>query len=148
MRFLRYLLPMVALVAFLSLASSASAQCYGGGIGNCWFGNLNAYGASGNLYGSGYLFTPPYFAVHPPVYYSHQYYRPYGWTPFAQPGYSSPLATARNVRSVVLNPYVPAPAKAEEKPADNTARSEMIMNPYFVQGQKTGEGRLASSDQR
>jgi hypothetical protein len=28
-------------------------------------------------------FTPPYFSMHPPVYYGERYYRPYGDSPFA-----------------------------------------------------------------
>lgn len=148
MKSLRYVLPALALL--LAGAASASADCgYGHGVGNCWFGNLNAYGSSGTLYGSGYLPVPPYFAVHPPVYYSHQYYRPYGWTPFAQPGWMG-AATLRPepVAKVILNPHVAQKAKDEQPRMDHTAqKSEMIHNPYFVKGKTTGQGRLASTKQ-
>lgn len=148
MKFLRYVLPAVAVMACLAVANSASAQCYGNGIDNCWFGNLNAFGSSGTLYGSGYLPVPPYFAVHPPVYYSHPYHRPYGWSPFAQSGNIAPVSLRPEPR-LVINPHVAAPDKIDIKPAaDNTARAEVIVNPYFVQGQKTGQGRLASTDSR
>jgi hypothetical protein len=148
MKSMRFLLIAAALVVGLGLASSASAQCGGYGVGNCSFGNLNAFGSSGTLYGSGYLPVPPYYAIHPPVYYSHAYYRPYGWSPFAQPGYIAPAALRPEPRMIV-NPMVPrVKANPAVKDESNTARSELIVNPFFVQGQKTGEGRLASSDSR
>jgi hypothetical protein len=145
MKALKFTLPL-ALFAVLAIAtSSAKAQCGDYGIGNCWFGNLNAFGSSGTLYGSGYLPVPPYFAVHPPVYYSHPYYRPYGWSPFAQPGWSAPVALKP---VAVVNPYVPAAKpvakEAPEAPKDNTAQAEMIINPFFVKQQPTGQGRLAA----
>jgi hypothetical protein len=140
MHCLRYCV-LAAIVALGLSASTASAQ--GIGICNNSFGNLNAFGSSGNLYGSGYLFVPPYFAIHPPVYYSHQYYRPYGWTPFAQSSYQSPVVLRPEPR-MVINPHVPA-AQVKAKPAeDSTARSEMIFNPFYVKAEETGQGRLAS----
>jgi hypothetical protein len=144
MRFFRLIVP-AAVLAALAFANTASAQCGGYGVGNCWFGNLNAYGSSGTLYGSGYLPVPPYFAVHPPVYYSHPYYRPYGWSPFAQPGWAAPVAL-RPTPVAVANPYVPKfkvePREAAEE-KNNTAKAVMIENPYFVAKQPTGQGRLA-----
>ena len=148
MNLLRYVLPAAVLAVALS-AGTASADCYGNGIGNCWFGNLNAYGASGTLYGSGYLPVPPYYAIHPPVYYSHQYYRPYGWTPFAQSSCISPVVL-RPDPVVVVNQYVPVKDVKDAKDVkkvkpDNTAKSEMIVNPYFVKASKTSQGHLAGS---
>lgn len=142
MNLLRYLLPGVVVALALS-AGAAKADCYGYGIGNCSFGNFNAYGASGTLYGSGYLHVPPYYAIHPPVYYSHQYYRPYGWTPFAQPSFIAPVALKPEPR-LVVNPHVEVKEVKKAKP-DNTAKSEMIVNPYFVKRSKTGQGQLADS---
>jgi hypothetical protein len=139
---MRFVLPALALSLGM-WANTASADCYGQGIGNCWFGNLNAYGASGTLYGSGYLFVPPYYAIHPPVYYSHQYYRPYGWTPFAQPSYISP-AVLRPEPRLVVNPHVKVKEVSKPQANDNTAKAEMIMNPYFVKSSTTGQGRLVS----
>lgn len=142
MNLLRYVLPAAALAVALA-ANTASADCFGNGIGNCSFGNLNAYGASGTLYGSGYLYVPPYFSVHPPVYYSHQYYRPYGWTPYAQPSFISPVVLRPEPRMVV-NPHVEV--KEVKKPkTENTAQAETILNPYFVKASKTGQGHLAGS---
>jgi hypothetical protein len=55
--------------------------------------------------------APPYFALHPPVYYGQRYYRPYGESPFA----SWPLLQA--------NPtYRPEPARG--------VSSAVIVNPH------------------
>ncbi|MFH1918860.1 MAG: hypothetical protein ABIP48_03090 [Planctomycetota bacterium] len=55
---------------------------------------LSPYG-SAYYYHSGYLHSPdrgiPYFAAHPPVYYSHIVPRPYGYSPYAYlPGIVTP----------------------------------------------------------
>lgn len=140
MKFLRYILPAAVLAVAMS-AGNASADCYGYGIGNCSFGNLNAFGASGNLYGSGYLFVPPYFSIHPPVYYSHQYYRPYGWSPFAQSG-NVVVAAPRPEPRMIVNPHVAVKEVKKAKP-DNTAQAEMILNPFYVKASKSSQGQLA-----
>lgn len=44
------------------------------------------YGYSGGMAGRPMVvnnFTPPYFSMHPPVYYGERYYRPYGDSPYA-----------------------------------------------------------------
>jgi hypothetical protein len=146
MKSIRLVLPCAALCLALTFGvKTASADCGSGwGVDNCWFGNLNAYGASGTLYGSNYLSVPPYFSIHPPVYYSHNYYRPYGWSPFAQSGNMVPNFS-RPRPLVVMNPHVDVKANAATAPQDAMATSELIHNPFFVSGQKTGQGRLVST---
>jgi hypothetical protein len=146
MKSIRFVLPCAALCLALSFGvNTASADCGAGwGVGNCWFGNLNAFGSSGTLYGSNYLPVPPYFSIHPPVYYSHNYYRPYGWSPFAQSGNTAP-SFARPRPLMVMNPHVEVKAKAADAPKDAMATAEMIHNPFFVRGQETGQGRLVST---
>jgi hypothetical protein len=147
MNTLRYLLPAAAVLAVGLWAQTASAQCYGGGYDGFTgsFGTLNAYGSGGTLYGSGYIPVPPYFSIHPPVYYSHQYYRPYGWTPFAQPSYMG-AAVLRPEPRMVVNQYVKQPAKAAAR-TDSTAKAELIVNPFYVKQESTSQGRLVSAEQ-
>jgi hypothetical protein len=69
-------------------------------------------------------FTPPYFALHPPVYYGDRYYRPYGDSPYASwpqlqpnPAYAPRLQQAHGHAAVtVQNPhYLPvAPTMQSE----------------------------------
>ncbi len=58
-------------------AGSAFTGGYYGGIGQ--FFNPYSFPPSTSVR------TPPYFAVHPPVYYSTRHARPYGMSPFAAP---------------------------------------------------------------
>jgi hypothetical protein len=79
----------------------------------------------------------PYFAEHPPVYYSHPVPRTYGYSPYASP----PTYTAPEVRVdpiIIPNPYVPAEPTSMErtKPTDRSAGNQrgtqplVIVNPY------------------
>jgi hypothetical protein len=51
------------------------------------FGGYGGYlgGTLFDLYRLGKIPIPPYFSLHPPVYYSENVYQPYGSTPFAYP---------------------------------------------------------------
>ena len=80
---------------------------------------------------------PPYFAVHPPVYYGQRVFRTYGESPFARPARSSqPLNVSVQL---VTNPYVkqlpaalPALPEQETAAADKVAvQPQMIVNPYY-----------------
>lgn len=148
----------VAVVGLAALSTnSANAQCFGDGgcgfgYGDCINGNAWGWGWgwSGTNTNSLYHRPLPYFSAHPPVYYSHPYYRPYGWTPYAQPSYHAPVALQPEPR-LVVNPHVPAAKVKAAKPKANEAgeksaqRSAYIVNPFYVQGKATGQGQLATS---
>ena len=83
------LLPVVAVLAagFLLCGSAAHshAQCavpYGT-EGFPYPGWLGFYGSP---YSLGQIPVPPYFSLHPPVYYSQPVARSYGYSPYAYPG--------------------------------------------------------------
>ncbi len=103
------------LLAFLATAlscESASAQ-YPLGIGGFQpFGFYQPYGARY----SNSLSTPPYFALHPPVYYGARYARPYGISPFASP------------------PIVTAPSGYEGRLRTNFQQTPTQCNPYLSKG--------------
>lgn len=107
-------------VTLLSVFTANVAQAqfpYGGDVA-AW----NGWGGYGYGNGWGYLGTrvgfvpqPPYYAIHPPVYYSAQIIRrPYGTSPFAWPatyqGFTSaPIPSASTAKSdpvFIINPYV------------------------------------------
>ncbi len=92
-----------SLVVWLVFATVPSVtRAYDGWAGS--LGDVPAFGYSGSLYGLGYLPVPPYFAVHPPVYYGERYYRTYGESPYARPARSSrPLRVSAQV---IINPFV------------------------------------------
>jgi len=79
----------------------------------------------------------PYFALHPPVYYSYIVPRPYGYSPFAYPfgsptpeiDFSPPKAEKKPEPKTMTNPYV-----TEVSHAESAAQAEpkVIYNPYVA----------------
>lgn len=143
-------LPLAALAAAiaLGLTTARTSQAYdgcgvGGGIG---YGYNLAYGIGiGGLYNglSSYSdYRVPYFAAHPPVYYSHPVARPYGFSPFAYPPHilTPEVTCAPAVPVTITNPYVPSSTKPapESKASDETVSAPaasqplVIMNPYAM----------------
>lgn len=72
-----FLLGVVTLLA--PLGATAQAQD-SGGLGYAY---LFGYGATNTPAIRSFVPAPPYFALHPPVYYGKRYTRPYGDSPFA-----------------------------------------------------------------
>ncbi len=95
-------------IAVTLTAGQASAQWGGGGYGNGNFGYGGYYGS----YLQPFVAAPPYFALHPPVYYGKRYTRPYGVSPFAAPP------------QLQTNPSYAPEAQAQ--------RALMLSNPYCV----------------
>ena len=91
---------------------------------------LPGYGRAG-VYSTSRVPTPPYFALHPPVYYSYPVPRPYGYSPFAYPEYMKTPAFKINKQQNIRNPHVPKKA-AEAVPTNQTTstRGVMIINPF------------------
>ena len=138
------------LVAAFATSSTARAQWAPntGGI-NYWLGSshgsLGGYANFSSPYATGRVPTPPYFALHPPVYYSYPVPRTYGYSPFAYPGIvMTPEVVQRPEPEEITNPYVkPSSKAAEVKTKDRVARSQpvpqMVINPYAGQsGLKAG----------
>ncbi len=143
-----YLTAILCAIALVSTAGQASAQC-GGSFGGGDFG----YGGYG-YYNYGirpYVPAPPYFALHPPVYYGARYTRPYGDSPFASPSQLRPTASYAPTRHVersltVNNPYavmpmvpetiqapmqMPAP-DAQPAPVNTVAPSPVVVKPLII----------------
>jgi len=87
----------------------------------------------------------PYFALHPPVYYSYPVPRPYGYSPYAYPPGTMTPKFKPNRPVVIQNRYVPTEADIAAKP-NRTARAPlMITNPHVVPSalaeNRSGHGR-------
>lgn len=130
-------------IAALLFAGADSAQAQGvyngyigGGVyGNGVFGGLGGFG--GSPYASGRIPTPPYFALHPPVYYSFPPVpRSYGYSPFAYPGsVRTPDVVVAPKPAEVKNPHIESTngkPKAMKAPLNLTKRIEpaIIDNPF------------------
>ena len=136
----------IAIASTNGTAARAEAPCggqgygLGGGLGYGW-----AYGVGvAGLYNGLDRYTDyrvPYFAAHPPVYYSYPVPRTYGHSPFAYPPhFRTPDLTAPLAPVTINNPYVPAsngPAtevKADDETVSTPKKSAplVVVNPYVV----------------
>ncbi len=80
----------------------------------------------------------PYFALFPPVYYSHVVPRPYGYSPFALPPGVQPaeaIAGPPEEATEIINPfYHPNDEEKQSELTEEVAmKSKMILNPFVDQ---------------
>jgi hypothetical protein len=131
---------------------------HGHGHGNSFFGPAFGFGVGGffdsdlaELYRE-LLKNVPYFALHPPVYYSYPVPRTYGYSPFAYPpGVMTPdLAAVEPLE--IINPHVPsAPAtngEAAAKPLDTSAAVSRQPQPLLVINPFVGEAKTLAQHER
>ena len=124
----------IALVGLLA-GSAAAFEPYGG---QHYFSRCSPYSADfTRLYETRSIPTPPYFALHPPVYYSFPVARTYGYSPYAYPPQTRTPELALPVRApkVIQNRFVP-PLKDGVKKAvkDRVTISPVrISNPFVTE---------------
>jgi hypothetical protein len=126
----------------------------GGGFHGSRFGHDVAFGGYGyyehdSLYARGYIPIPPYFALHPPVYYSLPVPRTYGYSPFPYPG-DYPMPELQVMQpATVKNPYAdagpPVPAEAN---STTYAPPERTANPFAVADANVPAASLAQAPGR
>ena len=131
----------LAFAAFLFavLAGGVSAHAQGPGYG------CGGYGWGGpyySIYGYEHI---PYYALHPPVYYSYPIPRTYGYSPFAYPpGTMTPeLHFEEPLPQTMMNPYVPRDGEAAAEPEQTAGGPLRIVNP-FVAADRPAEAQLTS----
>ena len=125
----------VAAIFMASTAVVSHAQVgYGGYLGYYNQGVLHGSGFFEKPYAMGRIPTPPYFALHPPVYYSHAVPRTYGYSPYPYPGqYNTPEIVKPQE---ILNPHAKQPTsesasvKKSKQVAAVAATPQWITNPY------------------
>ena len=136
----KVLLPMkfanLALSCLLVFACQASARADYGDLGLAY---LFGYGGIGNTSSMrAYAPAPPYFALHPPVYYGQRYTRPYGASPFAawpQLQANAAYAPQPHVQRAhtIANPYCPPGAEAAPLSVSHSVVVQplVIENPFY-----------------
>ena len=134
MKFAVRLLLVAAIGAAAALAAeSASAQDIQVRHYNSDFG---MYGWE-RPYASSRIPTPPYFAIHPPVYYSYPVPRTYGYSPYAYPSYVMTPEIKQPVEPAVYdNPYVEqeaTPAADTKEASHLRVQPQVIENPHVRQ---------------
>ena len=121
----------LVLIAILGCGVGDIASAHGG-----IYGGYNGFGYDG------YITTDrqiPYFAQHPPVYYSYVVPRTYGYSPYAYRAYVRTPSPRRSRPLVLRNYHVKKNSKAAandktDKTASNTRPIEplVIENPYVA----------------
>jgi hypothetical protein len=105
----------LALIAFAAPSARAQSPC-GCGYSYGWGSSGYDWRASARII--------PYFAEHPPVYYSYPVARPYGYSPYALPPGVLPaeLQVAPPKPEEIVNPYyVPKSEEPDVQPAREAA---------------------------
>ncbi len=122
------LLAAAALVATAGISRVAVADggfpaCYGYGAGyGQAHGPLTGSSFFEMPYATGRIPTPPYFALHPPVYYSAPVPRTYGYSPFAYPGsVPTPEIVEPTGPATIVNPYA-KPSKSDSSTEESSDR--------------------------
>lgn len=92
--------------------------------------------------------VPPYFALHPPVYYSYPVPRTYGYSPYAYPPWIMTPKAPKPEPIVVPNKFVPSKDTRTAK-GDQVVRTPLRMtNPYVARtgGHPAPERVMAAAD--
>ena len=131
----------LVLLVFAALPSVASA--YWPYLG---YGGYGAYGYGwGFNQATNYVPSPPYYAIYPPVYYSHQitarHYgaSPFAWTPGMEPiTYTGePAMAASPEPQIIENPYVTTKSASKQaSAAEKVAEPLKMDNPFAVRADR------------
>ncbi len=136
------ILVLTALAIALLAASPTQAGDYGCGS-YLW---SSPYPTSlAPLHGVGAIPLPPYFALHPPVYYEMPVPRTYGYSPWAYPPYVMTPEISEPVPEIIQNQYIPQPAKQVDEKAKMAASvPRIIRNPFVVASEGQTDSVLAA----
>jgi len=124
----------VFILAVLAVAFFAASHA---DAGDCGWGShvwSSPYPADlSDLYKVGAIPVPPYFALHPPVYYDMPVPRSYGYGPWAYPPYVPTPEIVEPVPEIIQNKFVPKPVNQESKAPKMASAPKLIRNPYVSQ---------------
>lgn len=130
-----FMLAAIAAATIFSAGSEAHAQIGGGLFYGGGFGQTTIW----DLYRSGQIPVPPYFALNPPVYYSYPVPRTYGYSPWPYPGNTrTPDLIAPPEPLEIINPYFnssdtqPAPEPEETVQTPPTQSTPLVINNPFA----------------
>jgi len=137
---LRNIAVSLALLLFAALPNAASA--YWPYLG---YGGYGGYGYGwGFNQATNYVPSPPYYAIYPPVYYSHQITaRHYGASPFAWSPGMEPITYVGDAAGaaiaepeIIENPYVTKNASKQASAAEKAVEPMKMDNPFVVRADR------------
>lgn len=152
-RQLLILFALSAVFVCIPLQSADAVHGFGHGRGHGVRGHGHGHGRGhgfgiGGAYDGGWdlaelyrelLNNVPYYALHPPVYYSYPVPRTYGYSPFAYPPHVMTPEICGEIEPLdIVNPYVPSthqkPAEEDNNTADARSAPEplVIINPFVT----------------
>ena len=103
-----------------------------------WGGHFDSWAT---LYRQGRIPIPPYFSLHPPVYYSQPVPRTYGYSPHAYPGWVPTPEIVAPQPATIINPHV-AP-QVDESSSSVSPPPKVTYNPFVKRGFTAKEEKLA-----
>ena len=117
----RLVLGAICAAVVLAFVSASASTAKAGGPCGCGWGNYSVYVQD----------RIPYFAQHPPVYYSYVVPRPYGYSPYAYPEtVMTPERPPAAKPATLINPFVPRKAGGPvPKTASTTSRRVQVIYP-------------------
>ncbi len=134
----------IVLAAF-SVALLTSVPAHAGGFGCGSYVWSSPYPADLTpLYSVGAIPLPPYFALHPPVYYDLPVPRTYGHGPWAYPPYMTTPEIVDPPAEIIQNKFVPQPAKQVSQKPKVASAPLIIRNPYVIQAEGQAEAAIAA----
>ena len=126
-------------IVCLAIGMMLSADAFAGGpylSRSTLGGHHGLYRSSASPYSLGQIPVPPYFALHPPVYYSQPVARPYGYSPFAlRPGQqpAEPIIQEVTKPAHIINPfYKGTDQKKDGKLIENKAKTAQNINGSYI----------------
>lgn len=128
------------------MLSSANAADYWYGLYGGWY--QQPFGLS--AYRSGNVPTPPYYAIHPPVYYGKRVGMPYGNSPYTRPPRPAVRVSPQPQKQqparglMIENPFVKQNKKAKKSKRGSVSfNPKIIVNPYVVNDEPKETEKLA-----
>lgn len=115
----------LAALMFLAAGSAVAADC---GV-DCITGYSYYPYLPRSVYVQDYI---PYFAQHPPVYYSYPVPRPYGYSPYAYPPGTKTPEIVQPEPMVIQNKFVPRKAPSQQARDRVTSVPRRVSNPYVT----------------
>jgi hypothetical protein len=137
-------IPALVLAAF-AVVLLTSVPAHAGGFGCGSYVWSSPYPADLTpLYSVGAIPLPPYFALHPPVYYDMPVPRTYGHGPWAYPPYVTTPEVVKPTPEIIQNKFVPQPVKRDSGPPKMASGPLMLRNPYLPQADAQEKAALAA----
>ena len=133
------------ILAVLAVVFLACVPANAGGFGYGGYVWSSPYPADLTpLYSVGAIPLPPYFALHPPVYYDVPVPRTYGYSPWAYPPYITTPEVVEPVPEIIQNKFVPQKTKGQPKEPKVASAPLRIRNPYVISRESQTDSSLAA----